>query len=276
MSRLINSLARRRWLKRIIHPLLPAMNSLDIEGKGNFYYCTKDFTGPSFYVMFDGEKAFFQYEKINKDSIEKSLDNSKVFFDIGSNIGLFSIYFKLKYPDLEVHAFEPEPLNNLCLESSINSFKLNNFKLNKLGLSNEECTTNLYVDPVNMGGASVSQYGKDRIAVTINISTLDKYVATHQVKKIDVIKIDVEGLEEKIIEGGVNTLKNFKPLIIFECIHNELHLNNVVRAILKVGEKFSIEQVKTKRIINPEDFENFVESEFKNGLIGTEYLIRFE
>ena len=73
MSRLITSLARRRWIKRIIHPLLPDVNSINISNKGEFYYCTKDFTGPSFYVMYDGEKAFYQYEKINKDSIESSL-----------------------------------------------------------------------------------------------------------------------------------------------------------------------------------------------------------
>ncbi len=276
MSRLINSLARRRWLKRIIHPLLPAMNSLEISGKGNFFYCTKDFTGPSFYVMYDGEKAFYQYEKINKDSIEKSLDNSKVFFDIGSNIGLFSIYFKLKFPELEVHAFEPEPLNIRCLESSIESFKLSNFKLNKIGLSDEECETKLYVDPVNMGGASVSQSSGDRVAITINISTLDKYVESHHIQNIDVIKIDVEGLEEKIIDGAAESLKKYKPLIIFECIHNELKSNNVVRAIKKIGKNFSIEQVKTQKMINPDDFESFAEDEFKNGLVGTEYLIRFQ
>ncbi len=189
---------------------------------------------------------------------------------------MFSVYFKLKFPDLEVHAFEPESLNFRCLKSTAESFNFQNIKLNELGLSDKECTAKLFVDPINMGGASVSQDDGNRVAVSINISTLDKYVEENSIQAIDVIKMDVEGLEEKIIDGAVNSLKKYKPLIIFECIHNELNTNNVIRAIKKIGNAFSIEQVKTKRMIDPESFNSFAESEFKNGLVGTEYLIRFQ
>tara|TARA_R110000868_G_scaffold97619_16_gene268662 strand:+ start:6890 stop:7648 length:759 start_codon:yes stop_codon:yes gene_type:complete len=252
------------------------MSSIEISNKGSCFYCAKDFTGPSFYLMYDGEKAFYQYEKINKDCIESDLGNSKVFFDIGANIGLFSLYFKLKYPGLIVHAFEPEGLNYTSLKSSINSFSMTDFYLNRLGLSDSIGAASLHIDKLNMGGASVSLSGPDRVSVDINLSTLDQYCSDMHVENIDVIKIDVEGLEEKIIIGGLNSIRKFKPVIIFECMHDELVQNNVVAALRKLNLSFTIEQVKTKVMVDLDGFEDFAKNESQNGLIGTEYVIRFK
>jgi len=276
VSRFITAIARRRWLKRIIHPLLPSMSSLKIGDKGSCFYCAKDFTGPSFYVMFDGEKAFYQYEKINKDSIESFLGDEKVFFDIGANIGLFSLYFKLIYPELIVHAFEPESINHTCLQESIKSFSMKNFHLNKIGLSDVSGSAQLYIDKMNMGGASVNQAGADRELAEIKLSTLDDYVTNNNIQRIDVIKIDVEGIEEKIIKGGMNSLRRFKPVIIFECMHAELNENNVIEALSELGEEFTIEQVMTQKQVPLSGFEDFAKKEFESGLVGTEYLIRFK
>tara|TARA_R110000868_G_scaffold55424_9_gene172388 strand:+ start:2615 stop:3295 length:681 start_codon:yes stop_codon:yes gene_type:complete len=226
--------------------------------------------------MFDGERAFTQYEKINKDSIEKFLGNEKVFFDIGANIGLFSLYFKLLYPELIVHAFEPESLNHNCLQESIKSFCMKNFHLNQLGLSDESGPAHLYIDKMNMGGASVNQMGADRTSIDIKLSTLDNYVAAHNIQRIDVIKIDVEGIEEKIVKGGANSIRRFKPVIIFECMHDELDENNVIEALRQLGEDFTIEQVKTHKQVSLSDFEGFAKKEYDSGLVGTEYLIRFK
>lgn len=279
MSKFVTALSRRRWLKRLIHPLLPEISSIKLNNystKGDFNYCVKDFTGPSFYVMYDGEKAFDQYEKINKNSIEDHLKDKSVFFDIGANIGLFGVYFKLKNPDLIVHAFEPEPLNFQCLVNTINSFSFTDFHLSSLGLSDQSGTNQLYVDKINMGGASVSLADTSRTAISIELTSLDEYVTINNIDRIDVIKIDVEGLEEKIIKGGIESIRRFKPLIIFECIHDEIEINNLIRSVRLAEVPFSIEQVKTKKMVNEKDFVEFVKNESSLGLIGTEYLIRFE
>ena len=272
MSELIRQVARRRWLKRIIHPVLPTISSFPVE-KGRAYYCVKDFTGPSFYIMYDGVKAFYAYEQINKNAIEPYLSNDAVFFDIGANIGLFSLYFKMKFPKLQVHAFEPEELNYSCLKNSIESFAFDNFTLNKLGLSDTESDSLLYVDHTNMGGSSVDSENRSGPSQSIKLTTLDNYVRNHKIERIDVIKIDVEGLEEKIIYGGIETLKRFKPKIIFECIHFEIEKNNVIRALVNRDLEIEILQVKTGKIIASEDFAKFVKSELDRGLILTEYLV---
>ena len=274
MNQIVTSLAKRRWLKRIIHPLLPEINSLKLA-HGNLYYCVKDFTGPSFYVMFDGEKAFYHYEKINKDIIEPFLNDESVFFDIGANIGLFSFYFKLKNPNLAIHAFEPELLNSSCLEKSKESFKFKNFHINKVGLSDQAGEATLFIDPINMGGATLENDERDRHPLTIQIITLDEYVEQNNISRMDVIKIDVEGLEEKIIIGGLNSIRKYKPTIIFECMHNEVQKNNVVRALREFNLDFNITQVKSNKKIKPSEFDEFAAVEFKNGHLMTEYLITF-
>jgi len=46
--------------------------------------------------------------------------------------------------------------------------------------------------------------------------TLDQFIETNSIQKIDLIKLDVDGFELKVLRGGQKTLQKFKPLILFE------------------------------------------------------------
>jgi len=60
--------------------------------------------------------------------------------------------------------------------------------------------------------------GKKRNPSEENIifETLDNFVLKRKVKRIDLIKIDTDGFELKVIKGGLDSLVNFSPLIIIE------------------------------------------------------------
>ena len=61
---------------------------------------------------------------------------------------------------------------------------------------------------MNYGGVGLGENGQN-----IQMITIDSL----QLTKCDFIKIDVEGYEEHVINGGINTIKKYKPIIVLEC-----------------------------------------------------------
>ena len=75
--------------------------------------------GPSFHFAYGLEKGFNNYEETAKNKLLSFLPEKGVFYDIGANIGMYSVYFVLHKPDLQLYSFEPETEAFLCLESSL-------------------------------------------------------------------------------------------------------------------------------------------------------------
>ena len=65
----------------------------------------------------------------------------------------------------------------------------------------------------------------DKVATTktseVQTTTLDRFTSEKSITKLDFIKIDVEGHEKYVIEGGQKTLKTLKPAIILEAASEE-------------------------------------------------------
>jgi len=139
------------------------------------------------------------------DFIMKYLKSSKIFVDVGANIGGYAIR-AAKY--CKVYAFEPLPRNYnlLKLNEKINNVKINSFKV---AAGNSEERIKLYYNSNYPGKPSVMRRQKDFIEV--EMKQLDKLIDE---EKIDLIKIDVEGAEDLVLEGAKNCLKRTNVVII--------------------------------------------------------------
>jgi hypothetical protein len=51
---------------------------------------------------------------------------------------------------------------------------------------------------------------------TVDFATLDSYVRSRNIPRIDLIKLDVDGFEHKVVQGGVATLRTHRPLLVME------------------------------------------------------------
>lgn len=153
-----------------------------------------------------------------------------IFFDIGANIGVFTLLAAKRVGSGRVYAFEPSKLH---LEKLYVNLKLNNFTniiVNPFGLSNVSGNRDLYIPagqgPLrNTGMASfypVEADSKNYVLEKIFTMRLDDYVESNDINKIDAIKIDVEGAEMDILEGAKITLKRFRPIVMMEV--NKIHL----------------------------------------------------
>jgi FkbM family methyltransferase len=145
--------------------------------------------------------------------------------DIGANLGTFCVPLARKIPKLKFHAFEPQRIINyqLCANIIINS--LDNVQTYELALSDKDAQLNLvmpdYAKETNIGAFSIdtevrsNEYECATVSVTnkIDLVPLD-FFAFSDVK---LIKIDVEGHELEVLQGGLETIKaNNYPPIIFE------------------------------------------------------------
>jgi len=145
----------------------------------------------------------------------KNLKDNDVFYDIGANYGFYT-YLSLEFC-AEVHCFEPLP--SVFKELKNNLLKVNNVFLNNVVVSNMSGQTDLHlsvssdVSTINKKILKITPY-KYTDKIKVKAITLDEYIANYS--KPTVIKIDVEGAENMVIEGGTQFLKNNSPIIVME------------------------------------------------------------
>lgn len=173
----------------------------------------------------------FEYSKIFVKLIKKL--NS--FFDVGANIGYYSLLAALENKKINIVSFEPAsgPLFYLKENIRINNFK--NIKVESLALSDSNDEITFYESKNikykylkhSLGGTSSTRKNKKLLNFVVNkvqTMTLDNYVKKNYVKKIDLIKLDTEGTENIILSKSVNILKEMKPIIICETLFNKIEL----------------------------------------------------
>lgn len=170
-----------------------------------------------------------------KDVIEcciKLLPEGAVVFDVGANIGLITLPLARLLPQARFHCFEPSPYPYKYFERTIKENNLHvRIKLNKIALYEKEGSLKFYLheykDASGDGLKDTHRAGKTR-PINITVTTIDKYVKDNNIKKVDLIKIDIEGAELYTLKGGVKTIRKFSPKIIFEAWPKNLeayHLN---------------------------------------------------
>ena len=83
----------------------------------------------------------------------------------------------------------------------------------KQGISNYSKTEKIS----SKGAASrINIWGKEKIQLT----TIDNFIKEKNIKKVDVIKVDIEGEESNAIAGAINTIKTHKPVLLISIYHN--------------------------------------------------------
>ena len=169
-------------------------------------------------------RDFFKKEPETLDWIDNFKKEKKIiFWDIGSNIGLYSIYAASNYENIEVISFEPSTSNLRILSRniSINNLekKIKIFQL-PLGLEknkflefnerkfNEGESHNSLDKNIDFEGNKINPTNKYQIFST----NIDKIIEDEILDVPDYIKIDVDGIEHLILKGGLKLLKNYKVL----------------------------------------------------------------
>jgi len=143
------------------------------------------------------------------------LQPGDVFIDVGANIGYFSLLAaNLVGKSGKVIAFEPLPPLVEQIKRSADVNVHNWLTVVPKALGDRPGCMELAISDINIGGSSLVSADSDKRTVSVDVSTLDAELAA--VKKVDLIKVDVEGFEYEMLQGARQVLSDFKPAVILE------------------------------------------------------------
>jgi FkbM family methyltransferase len=162
---------------------------------------------------------FGSYEDVDSDMIMALMPENGVFFDIGANMGWYSLLSARKSKDLQIHAFEPIPKTYSFLENNIETNQFKNIIAYNFGFSNESKDLKFYFYPEGSGNASSANLSEreDVEIVRCHVERMDDFVSKNELH-VDFIKCDVEGAELMVFQGGINTIETNKPIVFTEIL----------------------------------------------------------
>ena len=164
------------------------------------------------------------YERGTLYIMGKVLSKSDVFIDIGAYIGLMSLFAaKAVGPGGEVHCFEPEPHIFAILSKNVIMNSLNNVRTNQYALGSAQGVAKLFNNlDVSAGASSLIKKNaqKEEDGIEVAVDTLDRYLEKQSLKKIKMIKVDVEGYELETLKGAANVLSRKDPPVL--CVEYSL------------------------------------------------------
>lgn len=162
---------------------------------------------------------FFDYEKDESAMMENLVSDGDCFFDIGANIGWYSINIATARRAARVHAFEPIPKTFSQLQTNVALNAVPNVVIHNFGFYKEAGELDFYYYPEGSGNASSANVS-DRTDVEVvkcQVRTLDEYIADTGAR-VDFIKCDVEGAELLVFEGGSKTIAEDRPIVFSEVL----------------------------------------------------------
>lgn len=220
-----------------------------------------------FRMTFDFQQTFSRAEGIlamggnpeqdDFNLIEKISQNIEVVFDIGANVGIFSLSLIRHCPSIrKIYAFEPIPetyskmLKNLSLNHDPKQISPYN-----MGLSNAVGAFTFYLPGENEAASLqpvtdefylqesidgvYTGHQKSR-KVSCEVSTLDEFVQANPQDRIDLLKIDVEGNEKFVLEGASSVLRTYQPVVYAEMLRKHAarfhyHPNDIIKFMHSLG-----------------------------------------
>ena len=182
---------------------------------------------------------------------ESYLSGAKVVVDAGANIGWFTLVAGKKAPTgAVVLAFEPNATNFWYLAKSIEANHFSNVKTFNVALSDRVGTALLRASPdgAHPGMHSIV-FDFDTSGVEVPTTTLAKTLEDLNLREIDVLKLDVEGAEPRVLKGaGALFLERRIRNIFIEWIPSAWKLDMDIVAFLEQNyEVFGLRWTKTIR-----------------------------
>lgn len=208
-----------------------------IKGLPRFTNAEIVFCGHTLKIVDNASFFFIQKELFDSKIYEfKSTSISPYILDCGANIGLSVIYFKTLFPDAEIVAFEPDKKVFDVLQYNIKSFALANVTLIEKACWYEEGELSFFNEGADGGRAA---RGLDEKNIT-KVETVR--LRDFLVRKVDFLKIDIEGAEWKVLEDCGTQLHYVENIFVeyHSFLKAEQHLPEILSVLKDAGFRLHI------------------------------------
>jgi len=217
-------------------------------------------------IFSDGNTIYFKKYKLKYESkhslwiiMNEILGNQEYYFELdketpviidgGANIGLAVLYFKVLFPNSHIIAFEPSKRMFSLLKENMELNKWTDVFLYPYALDEKECDIDLLIPTTDCLGASLTTRPTETtnsntqfIKETVHCVSLDKFIN----EEIDFLKLDIEGVEVRVLRGLGEKIKNAKNLFCEYHFGKTLHDNSFAELInLLESNGFKIQVAKS-------------------------------
>lgn len=239
----------------------------------------------SVFELNKNETEFMFYEIFEKESYYKNgitINEGDCIFDVGANIGMFSIFANNIAKDVTVYSFEPIPQIFEILKKNMDLYG-NPDKIFNIGFSDENkkaefiyypkasVMSGMYANETEdistfsqtMLDGDFSQAQKqeivahkeelltgrfEKVVTECQLYSIDYFVKTNNIEKIDLLKIDVEKSELDVLNGIKNCWNKIKQIVIE--VHN---INNNLKTITELLKSKKFEVIVEKDILSSDN-----------------------
>ena len=196
-----------------------------------------------------------------------SLEKNAVVFDVGANVGSMALRFAQGAPEGHVYAFEP---TDYAFKKLQRNLSLNPKLAERISAVQQFLSDETQSDPQiqayaswKVDGSAKNSHplhgGTIKPAESVSAITLDLFCNQNQVQHIDLIKIDTDGHEHKVLSGARKTIKKYLPYVVFEIggyVLNEQQLEFEQFHDYFGSLNYSLFNAKNGRKINLQNFSN--------------------
>lgn len=163
-----------------------------------------------------------RHESFQDKYMDETLQDGSIFIDVGAHLGRFTLLgARLVGEKGLVVALEPDYHVFQRLLENLELNNLQNVIALPIAASNRNFLARFRLSTTS-GWSSLTNMHKETVLAEVSIPafTLDTLVESLRLERVDIVKIDVEGAEDEVLEGAVKLLDTFKPALLIE-VHAE-------------------------------------------------------
>jgi FkbM family methyltransferase len=173
------------------------------------------------------------YERYFQRLLAQELRPASVFYDIGANVGFYSLLASPLVAPGKVFAFEPAPRNLAHLRRHLELNRVNNVEVCEVAISDGSGWESF--DEGQDGGSGHLGAGNLRVRT----DSIDGLMSQGQISPPHCIKLDVEGAERRVLAGARNCLQRYRPLILLATHGSDVH-NSCREFLLSLNYSFEL------------------------------------
>jgi FkbM family methyltransferase len=210
----LRSLRRYRPVARFYSALYeaarPKQGVVAVEVLGQKMYVDPSDCGVGAALLRDGV-----YEEYETELLSNALHPGAVFLEVGAQIGYYALVAARAVGKTgRVVAFEPNPKNYTLLQRNVRENKFENVLAFQKAVADAGGPMPLFVSPTNAGDHRMYDTEEGRGAVEVEAVSLDGFLRD-KVTKVDVILLDVQGFELKVVNGMRGLLRENRGVVLF-------------------------------------------------------------
>lgn len=202
----------------------------------NRFDCNHEQVGHGQWLLDHGNTSTI--EAANCYSLLKELPEP-IIFDIGANIGTFTTWMAKAFPNGKIYSFEPQRAVFQMLSGNAAINNLYNVYTYNMALGKENAKIEFeepnYFEKNDYGTFSLVEniiQQRTKNLITVEIKTLDTFLEYYNIPKVDLLKIDVEGMDLDVLIGGHKTIKKYLPIIFIEHSDNRKSILEEIKEFL--------------------------------------------